>query len=71
MMNTSSNYTKLIKNLAKTNIRDWEFWDYSLLVCVLIGTIGNILSILVMNSKNLSKSNTALFVSKIILFVTV
>ena len=51
-MNTSSNYTKLIKTLAKTNIRDWEFWDYSLLACVIIGTIGNSLSIMVMNSKN-------------------
>ena len=70
-MNTSSNYTKLIKTLAKTNIRDWEFWDYSLLACVIIGTIGNSLSIMVMNSKNLSKSNTALFVSIIILYVTV
>ncbi len=44
-------------------IRGWDFWDYSLLLCLIFGTIGNSLSIMVMSSKKLRNSNAALFVS--------
>ena len=54
---TGTNYTE------RLSVRKWDFWDYSLLICFLFGTIGNTLSILVMISKNLRNSNTALFVS--------
>ena len=65
----NSNITESNSNLNSTVIkpeyiiRDWDFWDYSLLICLIFGNIGNFLSILVMNSKELRNSNTALFVS--------
>ena len=45
-------------------IRDWDIWDYSLLACLIFGTIGNSLSIFIMNSKELRNTNNSLFVSK-------
>jgi hypothetical protein len=65
----NSNLTESNSNLNSTIIkpeyviREWDFWDYSLLICLIFGNIGNFLSILVMNSKELRNSNTALFVS--------
>jgi hypothetical protein len=44
-------------------IREWDFWDYSLLICLIFGSIGNFLSILVMNTKELKNTNASLFVS--------
>jgi hypothetical protein len=58
-MNNFSNSSNLIETSI---IREWDFWDYSLLICLVFGMIGNSLSILVMNSKELHNSNTALFV---------
>jgi hypothetical protein len=45
-------------------IRDWDIWDYLLLACLIFGTIGNSLSIFIMNSKELRNTNNSLFVSK-------
>jgi len=56
-----SNQTLL--SYSYSSYREWDFWDYSLLACLIFGTIGNCLSILVMNSKELRKTNAALFVS--------
>ena len=58
-MNNFSNSSNLIEI---SNIREWDFWDYNLLICLIFGMIGNSLSILVMNSKELQNSNTAIFV---------
>ena len=44
-------------------IREWDFWDYILLICLIFGSIGNFLSILVMNTKELKNTNASLFVS--------
>jgi hypothetical protein len=55
---TTSNYTYQ----SLTPIRKWDLWDYSLLVCVIFGILGNSLSILVMISKKFRNSNTALLV---------
>ena len=55
---TTSNYTYQ----SLTTIRKWDLWDYSLLACVIFGILGNTLSILVMISKKLRNSNTALLV---------
>ena len=44
-------------------IREWDFWDYTLLICLIFGSIGNFLSILVMNTKELKNTNASLFVS--------
>ncbi len=48
---------------SNSSIRRLDFWDYSLFICLIFGTIGNSLSILVMSSKKLRNSNAALFVS--------
>ena len=47
------------------NPRDWDFWDYSLLACLIFGTIGNSLSIMVMSAKKLRNTNAALFVNRL------
>lgn len=60
----SSNYTN-----QSLIIRKWDLWDYSLLVCVIFGMFGNTLSILVMISKKLRNSNTALLVSYYINYI--
>ena len=49
------------------NPRDWDFWDYSLLACLIFGTIGNSLSIMVMSAKRLRNTNAALFVNRLLL----
>ena len=59
----STNYLNSTIIKPEYSIRDWDFWDYSLLICLILGTIGNSLSILVMNSKELRNTNAALFVS--------
>jgi hypothetical protein len=59
-MKNFSNSTRLNEKLV---FREWDFWDYSLLLCLIFGTIGNSLSIMVMSSKKLRNSNAALFVS--------
>jgi hypothetical protein len=59
-MKNFSNSTHLNEKLF---FREWDFWDYSLLLCLIFGTLGNSLSIMVMSSKKLRKSNAALFVS--------
>ncbi len=57
----NSNLTESNSNLNSTIIkpeyviREWDFWDYSLLICLIFGNIGNFLSILVMNSKDQKK----------------
>ena len=66
--NTSifSFFSNTTKKLTLTNLnsnpREWDFWDYSLLFCLIFGTIGNSLSILVMSTKRLRNTNAALFV---------
>jgi len=64
-MNSTESRNYLNSTIIKTEyaIRVWDFWDYSLLICLILGTIGNSLSILVMNSKELRNTNAALFVS--------
>ncbi len=59
--NSSSTYN-IIKKTSINNPREWDFWDYSLLACLIFGTIGNSLSIIVMSAKKLRNSNAALFV---------
>ena len=59
-MKIFSNSTRLNE---KSVFREWDFWDYSLLLCLIFGSIGNSLSIMVMSSKKLRNSNAALFVS--------
>lgn len=59
-MKNFSNSTHLNE---KSVFREWDFWDYSLLLCLIFGTLGNSLSIMVMSSKKLRNSNAALFVS--------
>jgi hypothetical protein len=46
-------------------VREWDFWDYALLICVILGFLTNSLSIIVMSHKNLRKKNAALFVKNI------
>ena len=59
-----SNITILTNNFIN-NPRDWDFWDYSLLACLIFGTIGNSLSIMVMSAKRLRNTNAALFVNRL------
>ena len=59
----SSNFINPTKANSNTGIRDWEFYDYSLLLCCIFGTIGNILSIIVMRSKRMRNTNASLFVT--------
>jgi hypothetical protein len=54
-------------NQAHT-VREWDFWDYALLICVILGFFTNSLSIIVMRDKNLRKKNAALFV---IIYLTI
>jgi hypothetical protein len=68
------NYSIKISNKSINNyliIRDWDFWDYSLLICLIFGSIGNFLSILVMNTKELKNTNASLFVSLYILIIII
>ena len=60
-----SNQSHFINYVNKSiiNPREWDFWDYSLLACLIFGTIGNTLSIIVMSTKKLRNTNAALFVS--------
>jgi hypothetical protein len=51
--------TKLNKTF---DIRELDFWDYSLLICVILGFISNSLSIIVISSKKLRNTNASLFV---------
>ena len=64
----NSNLTESNSNLNSTIIkpeyviREWDFWDYSLLICVILGFISNSLSIIVISSKKLRNTNASLFV---------
>ena len=51
--------TKLNKTF---DIRELDFWDYSLLICVILGFISNSLSIIVISSKKMRNTNASLFV---------
>jgi len=62
--NSSSTYN-IIKKTSINNPREWDFWDYSLLACLIFGTIGNSLSIIVMSAKKLRNTKAALFVRSI------
>jgi len=62
--NSSSTYN-IIKKTSINKPREWDFWDYSLLACLIFGTIGNSLSIIVMSAKKLRNTNAALFVRTI------
>ncbi len=67
-MKNFSNSTRLNEKLV---FREWDFWDYSLLICLIFGSIGNFLSILVMNTKELKNTNASLFVSLYILIIII
>lgn len=62
----NSNLTHIVTNqtfsLTRKLTRQWDFWDYSLLICLIFGTIGNSFSIVVMSTKKLRKTNASLFV---------
>ena len=72
-MNLSNNITNInsstifnnVKKSTINNPREWDFWDYSFMVCFIFGMIGNSLSIIVMSAKKLRNTNAALFVCKI------
>jgi hypothetical protein len=73
-MNLSNNLTRyytfinsstVFNNVKKSSInnpREWDFWDYSFMACLIFGMIGNSLSIIVMSAKKLRNTNAALFV---------
>ena len=58
----SSTLFNIVKKTSINPAREWDFWDYGLLACLIFGTIGNSLSIIVMSAKKLRNSNAALFV---------
>ena len=45
--------------------RNWDIWEKLLLALLIFGTIGNILTIIVMRSKRMRKSNESLFITTI------
>ena len=51
--------------------RPWDFGDWSLLILFIFGTIGNALSILVMNKKRMRNTNATLFVTSIAISDTI
>lgn len=62
--NLNKTYNQTNKIIAATTqIRAWDVWDYSLLVLLVIAVIGNTLTILVMRSKKMRKTNTSLFLT--------
>ena len=50
-----------IKN--QTVIRPWDVWEYCLLILLIFALIGNTLTILIMRSKKMRTTNTALFLT--------
>ena len=60
--NIAPNFTNKSFGLDRISTREWDIWDYSLLACLIFGTIGNSLSIIVISAKKLRKTNAALFV---------
>lgn len=47
--------------------RPWDFGEISLLILLIFGTVGNVLSIIVMNSKRMRHSTATLFLTAIAL----
>jgi hypothetical protein len=60
---TLYNFNKTTRTYNNTVIRDWDIWDFSLLGLWIFALLGNTLTILVMRSKKMRKTNTALFLT--------
>ena len=48
---------------AKTQTRPWDFGEITLLILLIFGTVGNTMSVFVLQSKRLKTSNAALFLT--------
>ena len=59
---TTAHNASFNKSYYKIVTRPWDFGDISLLVLLIIGTIGNILSIFVIKRKGIKHNNTSLLI---------
>jgi hypothetical protein len=57
------NETSITKSTPPKPLRQWDFWDYGLLFLLILGLIGNSLTILVMRSKRMRHSNAVKFIT--------
>lgn len=60
----NSNQTNSTQSKISTN-RPWDFGEISLLVLLIFGTVGNVLSIVVINRKRMRSSTASLLITTI------